>query len=246
LKTHLGVLMLLAVSMTMLIVGASGSLVSAQATNACTATLNYPVMPLVYTGSNVPIVVPVSASCSTYYGTQLYATGTAYDATANTGLGSVSTVLTPANGGNQFNGQLGFNLPPTAQGDSVQISASIYDSQYGNPITTTSEIIQVGTAVQQVVTTTVTQGPYPAANPYPTSYPSPNQSPPQYRSHQTQQAHFEAQALVQSSNNTNLYSYVAIIAILAAVTIATVGLVLAARRQAPQPYWVQTQPLPPR
>jgi hypothetical protein len=256
LKTHLGVLTLLAISMTMLIVGASSNLVSAQATNSCTATLNYPAMPVVYTGSNVPIVVPVSASCTTYYGSQLYATGSAYDATANTGLGSVSTVLTPVNGGNEFNGQLGFNLPPTAQGDSVQISASIYDSQYGNAITTTSETIQLGTGVQQVVTTTVIQGQYPAAYPYPTSYPSPNQStlsqysyqsdPSQRQSHQVHQTNYPSQTLAQTSNRTNLYDYVAIISILAAVIIATAGLVLVARRQERQSYWPQTQPPMPR
>ena len=247
-KTNLGVLTLLAISMTMLIASASSSLVSAQIAGPCTATLSLPGVPAQYSNSNFPLVVPVSASCTIYSGTQLYATGSAYDITSNTGLGSASTLMSSVNGGTQFSGQLGFNVSPTSPGDSVQISASIYGSQGGNLITTTSETIPAGAALQQLVpqtiqqitTTTVTAGQYPYANPTPTAYPStyqPNQ--PLY--YQTQRhGHYVAQSLGPRSNNTNLFDYMVIIAIIAAVIIATAGLVLVARRQ--QPTW---HPWPP-
>ena len=220
----------------MLIVGANNSLVFA---DACSATLSYPIIPVVYSNSNVPIVVPLSATCTTYYANQLYATGSAYDATANTGLGSTSTLLMSVNGGTEFNGQLGFNLPPTTQGHSIQISVSIYSSQYGNLITATSETVEVAAGVQQTTTTTVTEGQYPYA--YPSAYPYPTASPSPYQPNPSQfhhsfQADNQSQALTQTSNSTNLFSYVAIIAILATVVIATTGLVLVARRQ---PNWPQ-------
>lgn len=229
----------------MLIVGASGSLVSAQIPGPCTATLSYPILPVEYSGSSVPIVVPISASCTTPYGSQLYATGSAYDATANTGLGSASTVLMSVNGGVEFNGQLGFNLPPTTQGDSVQISVSIYGSQGGNLLTATSETVEVGTGVQQVTTTTVTQDQYPYANPSPTPYPStyqPNQ--PRYQNYHSSQTHYLSQSMAQQSNNTSLFDYMVIIAIIASVIIVTAGLVLVARRPQ-QPTWYPVPP-PPR
>ena len=241
------VIALLAISVTMLILTTNGTLVSA---DPCTATLSYPVIPVQYGNSNVPIVVPISASCSTYYGNQLYATGSAYDTTSNLNLGSTSTVLSSVNGGTQFNGQLGFNVSPTSPGDSVQISVSLYNGQYGNLLTATSETVQVGgelQQVQQVTTTTVTENENPYYSLYPTAYPmpqQPNQSQyyqPQYQTHH--QSHYFSQALAQNSNNVNLFDYVVIIAILAAVVIATAGLVLVARRQ---PAWPQPQQPMPR
>lgn len=260
-KTKLGVLTLLAISMTLLIAGASGSLVSAQIASPCTATLNYPGTPAQYSNSNFPLIVPVSASCTTYYGTQLYATGSAYDVTTNTALGSANTVLTSVNGGTQFNGQLGFNTLPTSPTDSVQISVSIYNSQGGNLITTTGETIPVGATVQQqtvqtvqeITTTTVTEGQYPYANPYPTAYPSPNQPSqlqyqyqpqPQNQNH-SHQTHYLSQGYPQRSNNTNLFDWAVIISIIASVIIATAGLVLLARRQQ-QPTWHPWPPPPPQ
>ena len=255
-KAHLGVLALLAISMTMLIVGASSSLATAQVTSPCTATLSYPVIPTQYGSPNVPFLVPVSASCPTYYQGQLYASGSAYDTTSNTGLGSASTVLSSVNGGTEFTGQLSFSVPPTSPGDSVQISVSIYDSQGGNLITTTGETIPVGSGVQQlgqteqqIATTTVTEGQDPYANQYPTTYPStyqPSQSPQYYQpQHQTQghQTHFFSQGFAYRSNNTNLFDYMVIIAIIASVIIATTGLVLVARRQQ-QPTWYPWPPQP--
>jgi hypothetical protein len=237
-KTRISVLALLAIAMTTLIVGASSSLVWA---DPCTATLSYPVMPVVYSNSNVPIVVPISATCTTNY-SQLYATGNAYDATANTSLGSASTVLMSVNGGTEFNGQLGFNLPSSTEGHSIQISLSIYDSQSGNLITATSETVEVGTGVQeqQTVTTTVTQDQTPYT--YPTAYPyqTPSST---FQFQPNQIPHHRSQALTQTYNTTNILDYVVIISILAAVIIATTGLVLVARRQ---PYWPQPQPPLPR
>lgn len=239
LKTRNYAIMLLALTITIIAVGVNSSLVSA---DPCLGQLSYPIMPAVYSYSNVPIVVPVSATCTTYYRSQLYATGNAYDATSNAGLGSVSTVLQSVNGGTTFNGQLGFNLPPSTQGHMVQISVSIYNGQYGNLITATSETIQVGTGSQQVTTTTVTQAysyPYPNQYPYPypTTYPAPSN---QYV--YPSQAHpYRAQSQIQaqSFNTGALFGYIAIVAILAAVVIATAGLVLYGRRQ---PNWVPMQP----
>ena len=249
-KTRVHVITLLAISATLLILSTSSTFVFA---DPCTATLGYPVIPPQYTTSNIAIAVPVSASCTTYYGNQLYANGSAYDPSTNTGLGSASTILSSVNGGTDFNGQMQFSLPPTAQGESVQISVSIYSDQYGSPITATSEMIQVGAGVQQTITTTttVTEGQFPYYNPYPTAYPSPylpNQSQyyqyqPQYQGHYSPQTHYMPQFLAQNSNNTNILDYVVIIAIIAAVIIATTGLVLVARRQ---PTWYALPPPPPR
>lgn len=186
--------------------------------DSCTGQLGYPIVPTIYSYTNVPIVVPVSATCSTYYSSQLYATGSALDVTSNIGVGSASTFLQPVSGGTIFNGQLGFNLPPSVQGHSVQISVSIYNSQYGSLITTSSEIIQVSSGTQQITTTTTTQ----TAN-YP--YLSPAFL---YMNRQNQRQY---QNQSQNTNNTSIFGYVAIAAILAAVIIATAGLVVYGRRQ---------------
>jgi len=238
LRTRNYAIMLLAVTIAIVAVSVNSNLVSA---DPCLAQLNYPIMPVVYSYANVPIVVPVSATCTTYYGSQIYATGNAYDATSNVGLGSVSTVLQSVNGGTTFNGQLGFNLPPSTQGHSVQVSVSIYNSQYGNLITATSETFQVGSGVQQVSTTTVTEAnpyPYPYPNQYPYPYPSPsNQYPsPSYR------RPYRRQPQTQSVDTGALFDYVAIAAILAAVIIATAGLVVYGRKQ---PNWIPIQSPPP-
>jgi len=251
LRTHLGMLTLLAVSMTMLIVGASSGLAAAQVVGPCTATLSYPQIPVQYGNTNPAFVVPVSASCTTDFGSQLYATANAYDTTSNTALGSTNTVLSSVNGGPEFNGQLGFNLPPTQQGDAVQISVSVYEGQGGNLLTTTSETIPVGTAVQPpiqevtTVTSTVTQSqPYADPDPTPLTYQSYQLQPqPQGQNYPSYQTHHQSFA---RSNNSNLLDYVAIIAIVASVIIATVGLVLVgSRKQQQQPVWYPAPP-PPR
>ena len=262
-KTRVYVIALLVVSATMLILSTNGTFVSAQ---PCTATLSYPITPVEYNNENVQMAIPISASCSTNYGNQLYATGSAYDATSNTSLGTASTVLSSVNGGSEFNGQMTFNLLPASPSDSIQISVTIYNSQGGSPITATGETVQLGNGVQQsgteqTVTTTVTEGQYPAYNPYPTAYPSPyqpNQSQyypyqsqyypypsqyqPQFQGVQVSQTHYWSQFMVGNRYNRQLFDYIVIIAILGAVIIATTGLVLIARRQ---PRWVQPpQPLP--
>jgi len=259
-KARVYVIALLAISATMLILSGSGTFVSA---DPCTATLSYPVIPAQYGNPNTPFVVPVSASCTTYYGSQLYATGTAYDTTSNTGLGTASTVLSPVNGGPQFTGQLGFNTPPTSPGDSVQISVSVYDNQGGNLLTATGETVQVDSGVQQpvqepfqqITTTTVTENQIPYANPYPTAYPSPYQ-PNQSQYYQTQpQYQQQYQGYYSHSyfwgygrRSNNLFDYAVIIAIIGAVIIATAGLVIIARRRPPppQPVWYPAPPPPPQ
>ena len=234
-------IMLLAVTITIVAVGLNSDLVSA---DPCLVQLNYPIMPMVYSYSNVPIVVPVSATCTTYYGSQLYATGNAFDATSNAGLGSVSTVLQSVNGGTTFNGQLGFNLPPSTQGHSVQVTVSIYNRQYGNLITATSETFQVGSGSQQSTTTTVTQA-YPYPYPYPNQYPYPYPSPSYQNSYRSYYREYRRQPQPQTQivDTGALFDYVAIAAILAAVIIATAGLVVYGRKQ---PNWIPIQSPPPR
>jgi len=227
-----------------LAVGLNSTQVSA---DPCLAQLNYPIMPAIYSNSNVPIVVPMSATCTTYYGSQLYATGNAYDATSNSGLGSVSTVLQSVDGGTTFNGQLGFNLPPSTQSHTVQISVSIYNGQYGNLITATSETIQVGTGIQQV--STVTQAyPYPYPNQYPNQYPSqyPYQTPSYQQLSQQRRYRNQLQYQTLNRNNSSLFGYIAIVAILAAVIIATAGLVVYGRSRRPTPVAWFPPPPPPR
>jgi hypothetical protein len=83
-----------------------------------------------YYGGNFQVSVPVSATCSFYPG-QLYATGTAYDTTYNTNIGSANTALSSTYGGYGFTGQLSFTLPSSAQYHSVQFTVSIYGTQNG-------------------------------------------------------------------------------------------------------------------
>jgi len=245
-------LTLLAVSMTMLIAVAGNAPVAAQVASPCTATISLAGIPAQYSNSNFPLVVPVSASCTTYYGSQLYATGNAYDITSNTNLGSASTLLSSVNGATQYNGQLGFNVLPTSADDSVQINVSIYNNQGGNLITTTGETITANTGIQQsvqtlqqITTATVTEGQYPSPATYPSTY-QPSQS--QYYQTQNQnqnhhQTHSFSQGLAYRSNNTNLLDYVVITAIIASVIIAIAGLMLATRRQR-QPTWYPWPPPP--
>jgi len=186
----------------------------------------------------------MSATCTTTFGNQLYATGNAYDATANVALGSVNSVLQSPDGGTTFNGQLGFNLPPTTQGHTVTISVSLYSSQYGDLVTSTSETFQAVVGNQQIATTTVTQAyPYPYQPPVSTPYPI--QTPPVQQP--LQQHPYRSQLQYQTLNrNNSLLAYVAIAAILVVVVVATAGLVVYSRRQHPPPLtWVPVPP-PPR
>jgi hypothetical protein len=242
-KTRMHIFVIIALVFAAAVV-AAGINTAPVAADSCVAQLTYPVMPTVYYGSSVPIVVPLSVTCSTYYGTSLYATANLYDTTTGTSLGSLSVSLNSVDGGNVFNGQIGFNLPASTQGHTVQISASIYDSQYGSLITTTSISFLVTNTPQQVTTTTVTQ----TANayPYPYQYPNPNPYPYPSPPFQNSQQHhyFNEQNQTQGSNNSTLV-YVAIVAILAAVVIATTGLVIFSQRRPqpqPQPYWIPGPP----
>jgi len=244
-KANALVLVLVGIALTTILVGVSNSLVSAQILSPCTTTLSYPASSTAYANLNLPVVVPIAATCATSYGSQLYATGNAYDTTTNTSLGSASAFLASVNGGTQFNGQLGFNLPQTAQGDSIIIEVSLYNSQYGNLLSATSETVQVSPVIQQTTTTTVTE--YTNASPYPTAYSlqptQPNSDPSQFQHQQATQTQNQPQEPAHATYSTNLYDYVVIIAILATVIIATTGLVVVARRQ---PTWPQPQYGPKR
>src|SRR5208337_427903 len=124
-------------------------------------------------------------------------------------------------GGTTFNGQLGFNLPPATQGHTVTISVSLYSSQYGDLVTSTSETFQAVVGSEQVATTTVTQAyPYPYQPTSPTPYPI--QTPPVQQP--LQQHPYRTPSQFQTLNrNNSLLGYVAIAAILVAVVVATAG-----------------------
>jgi hypothetical protein len=81
-----------------------------------------------YYTSNFQVTVPVSTTCAFYAG-QLYATGTAYDTTYNSNVGTANTALSATYGGNVFSGQLQFNLPTSEESHPVQFSVSIYSTQ---------------------------------------------------------------------------------------------------------------------
>jgi len=238
-KTNAYVAAILVISLCAVAFAASPRTVAA---DPCVATLNYPSMPTIYENTNVPVVVPMSATCTTYYGTQLYATGNAYDTTSGVSLGTVSTTLTSRDGGTTFSGQLDFTLPPSTQGHTIQFSASIYNGQYGNVITETGETVQVTTEPQQVITTTVTQTPsmYQYQMPYPSQYQVPSTYPSQQPSQSQHYFGSSQNYFERSRNGSSLLAYVAILAILAAVVIVTTGLVVYSRRQ---PNYMQMQPM---
>jgi len=215
-------------------------------------------VPTQYGNSNAPLVVPVSAFCTTPY-SQLYATGNAYDVTSNIALGSANAPLSPTNGGMQFSGQLAFNLLPPSPTDALQVSVSIYNGQGGSLLTQTNETVEVGAEpqqpVQQIATTTVTVAQYQFADPSPISY-EPDQTgqlqypgaTPSYQYQQENQnppSYYFQQGFPYRSRNQYLFEWIAIMAILATVIIATTGLVLAARRQPPPQVWYPA-PSPPR
>src|SRR5208282_296723 len=165
-------LLLLVITAAVVAVGASSSLVAA---DACTANLSTVTTTAPNSGSYIGVQVPVSANCTstTTANGSLYAVGDAYDTTTSTDLGSVNTALTPVNAANIYNGELSFSIPSTTQGDTLQISVSVYNSQYGQLLTTTAETIQ-GTPTNYQ-TGYIAQNNYPQQNGNPqNNYPSQN------------------------------------------------------------------------
>jgi len=115
-------------------VGTNPNLVLAQ---PCQAQLGSPNVSSqsYYYGLNFQVTVPVSASCSFYAG-QLYASGTAYDTSYNTNIGTANAVLTSTYAGYGYTGQVTFTLPTSEQSHAVQFSVSVYGTQngyYGGP-----------------------------------------------------------------------------------------------------------------
>src|SRR5208282_4255575 len=160
-KTRNYALLLLVLTAAVVAVGASSSLVAA---DACTANLSTVTTTAPNSGSYIGIQVPVSANCAstTAANGSLYAVGDAYDTTTSTDLGSLNTALTPVNAANIYNGELSFSIPSTTQGDTLQISVSIYNSQYGQLLTTTAETIQAAPTNYQ--TGYIAQNNYPQQN----------------------------------------------------------------------------------
>ena len=192
------VLALVALSLALAITSPRG--VSA---DPCAAQLGFPIIPVVYANTIVTVVVPISATCSTSYGNQLYATANAYDLNTNTVADSVNTILTSVNGGYTFTGQFGFNLPASAQGHWLQVSVSVFSSQAGGPLTTTGEAFPVNTGTVQVITTTV----FPETS-----------------------VQLAPSAPGTPSGPRFIFAYVAIAAIMAVVIIVTVGLIVFSRK----------------
>ena len=120
----------------------------------CSAQLGFPVIPVAYVNQTVPVVVPVSVTCSKAYGAQVYATASAYDLNTDTSASRVNTIMTSVDGGYTFTGQLGFSLPPSTQGHWMQIAVTVYESQAGGELTTASEAFPVTAGMGQVVTVT--------------------------------------------------------------------------------------------
>jgi len=179
----------------------------------CSVQLGFPIIPLANANQAFIAVVPVSATCSTAYGQQLYASASATDLNTGTSASTVNTVLTSVDGGYTFTGQVGLSLPPSTIGHWIQLTVTIYQNLSGSQLTTIGESFPVNASNGQVVTATVTeQTPYQFA-PTPTTTPQPG--------------HY-------------IFAYVAIAAILATVIIVTVGLLVYSRRlgyyQTPRTY----------
>ena len=180
--------LILALAIGVVAVATSNNLVSAQ---ACTAQLGSPTTTnQQYYGSNLQVTVPVSTSCS-YYTPQLYATGTAYDTTYSTNIGTANTVLSVAYGGYGSSGQLQFNLPASAVSHPVLFSVSIYGTQpgyyqqyYGSVITTASETFVIGPSYLNSYQNYPYNPTYPTYPTYPNPYPT-YPTYPTYRSYPT-------------------------------------------------------------
>ena len=123
--------LLVALVASSIAIAVNNSFVLAQPCQAVLGSPNYySTQPYYYYQSNFQVMLPVSASCSFFPG-QLYATGTAYDTTYNSNIGTANTVLTSTSGGYGYTGQLTFSLPASAQSHSVQFSVSVYGSLNG-------------------------------------------------------------------------------------------------------------------
>ena len=192
---------------------ASMNLVSA---SDCSIQLGYPIIPTIPANQSVTVIVPLSATCSTAHGQQLYASASAVDLSTGTSASAVNTIVTSVDGGYTFTGQLGFNLPPSTEGHWVQVTVTVYQSQAGGPLSTTGEAFPITAGTAQVVTATVTQQtPYQFA-------PAPTNQPPQ--------PHYF------------IFAYVAIAAILATVIIVTVALIVYSYSRRPVGYYTVPRP----
>ncbi len=121
--------LVLVLSIGVVAAATSNSLVSAQ--SSCVAQLGTPTSSLQqYYASGFQVTLPISYNCPFYNG-QVYATGTAYDTTYNSNIGTANTALSSTYGGYGFNGQLQFTLPVSSLSHPVQFSVSIYSTQTG-------------------------------------------------------------------------------------------------------------------
>jgi hypothetical protein len=129
-------------------VAAGNSSVSAQACTIQSSSLAY-TSPQYNSGSSV--LVPVSVRCP-FVGGQLYAVGSAVDA-SNAPMGSGSVVrLSSAYGTNIYTGQLSFSISPGVTEYTWRVTISIYSGLYygygstlvtGSPLATSVETVQI-------------------------------------------------------------------------------------------------------
>ena len=168
--------LVLALAIGIVATATSSSFVLAQPCSAIVGSPTVVVQQPYYYSGNFQVTVPVSTSCSFFVG-QLYATGTAYDTSYNTNLGTTSEVLTPTYSGYGYTGQLTFTFPTSAQSHSVQFSVSVYTSQngyyyggpYGSLLAQTASTFVIAPSYYQSYPSYPTYPTYPT---YPSNYPS--------------------------------------------------------------------------
>jgi len=190
-RTCLHILLAIILAAGVVALATNNSVATAQ--QPCQAQLGQPnvAMQQYYSyGGNLQLTLPVSASCSFYAG-QVYATGSAYDTTYGTSLGTAQSVLSSTYGGYGYTGQLTFTVPSSAQGHSVQLWVSIYSGQngyyggyYGSSLLAQASSTFVVNPIYQGYPTYPSYSLYPNYPTYPSypSYPSYPQYPqyPQY------------------------------------------------------------------
>ena len=132
----------LAVLLCALMVAGTSSLVSA---DACVAQLgDSSQVNAQYYSVNSQIDVPVSAVCQWFSGGQLFAMGIVRDPAAFGNIGLVNATLTSTGGSDVFIGHLVFTIPPLLQGQTLQVSVSIYSNRVnGAFLTSATQTAQV-------------------------------------------------------------------------------------------------------
>ena len=163
------VALVLALAIGVIAVATNNNFASAQ---PCQASLGSPNVyaQQYYSGGNFQVTLPVSVTCPFYQG-QLYATGTAYDTTYNTNIGTTNVALGPTYNGYSSTAQLTFSLPSSAQSHAIQFSVSIYSTTNGYYGAYLGNALLAQASSTFIVGPSYYQSYYPGSTTYPT-YPS--------------------------------------------------------------------------